>query len=268
MGRGHSFNPRPPISQRATGQGVETGAVTAGVSIHARQFHSGRRASATASTGCATCFNPRPPISQRATAAWLRRQAQARRFNPRPPISQRATMAVRKLSACIDVSIHARQFHSGRPWAAADAVAHALFQSTPANFTAGDGLDRHRLMRQQQVRFQSTPANFTAGDGARAAMAAASSVFQSTPANFTAGDVYLTPRNRAIKRFNPRPPISQRATRGDCSRCADPLVSIHARQFHSGRPAGSRVDRADREFQSTPANFTAGDCLQPGRCQG
>ena len=36
------------------------------------------------------------------------------------------------------------------------------FQSTPANFTAGDPPIRSR--RISRVEFQSTPANFTAGD--------------------------------------------------------------------------------------------------------
>ena len=62
------------------------------------------------------------------------------------------------------VSIHARQFHSGRPDE----------PSGPAGLP---------------VAFQSTPANFTAGD---------KSVSTQTPDSTSC--------------FNPRPPISQRAT--------------------------------------------------------
>ena len=138
-------------------------AFASAVSIHARQFHSGRLAERGAIVRTATSFNPRPPISQRATVdlttvvaltvlfqstpanftAGDRRLDDRRRrilcFNPRPPISQRATVS-----------------WQARPLAA------LMFQSTPANFTAGDYLiDIERTLVD---RFQSTPANFTAGD--------------------------------------------------------------------------------------------------------
>ena len=173
-----------------------------------------------------TAGDPRP------APTWCRRWC----FNPRPPISQRATGIRSMDSAADDVSIHARQFHSGRlsrPYRATRSG--SWFQSTPANFTAGD------------------PQQVSAGTGCRC--------------------------------FNPRPPISQRATR---LRPSDPAcrevsiharqfhsgrrtvvrhqpdrvpVSIHARQFHSGRPANSRpLVGGQQPFQSTPANFTAGDC--------
>ena len=61
------------------------------VSIHARQFHSGRPASTAAPARICRSFNPRPPISQRATTTGAPSSAACRRFNPRPPISQRAT---------------------------------------------------------------------------------------------------------------------------------------------------------------------------------
>ena len=68
-------------------------------------------------------------------------------------------------------------------------------------------------------------------------------VFQSTPANFTAGDGM-----RGLLPQHPAP------------------VSIHARQFHSGRPPRHfRIENRSGLFQSTPANFTAGDrTLIPG----
>ena len=136
---------------------------------------------------------------------------------------------------------------------------HHLFQSTPANFTAGDqragvpgvahrcvsiharqfhsGRLRHTDRKPVECMFQSTPANFTAGDDLGAdAPILVRGMFQSTPANFTAGD------------SNPPAPAPA------------PVVSIHARQFHSGRPnQGVPRNVAAQVFQSTPANFTAGD---------
>ena len=86
---------------------------------------------------------------------------------------------------------------------------HKTFQSTPANFTAGDV---PTTSDSSDSRFQSTPANFTAGDAGMTGARATTCTFQSTPANFTAGDGHTTQRDL----------IAQ-------------LVSIHARQFHSGR---------------------------------
>ena len=109
------------------------------------------------------------------------------------------------------------------------------FQSTPANFTAGDrrlfggfqrmvyvsiharqfhsGRPRASMVVARVPGFQSTPANFTAGDFCGLWLAPRSRTFQSTPANFTAGDRYRSLRSCArCSGFNPRPPISQRAT--------------------------------------------------------
>ena len=155
-------------------------------------------------------------------------------FNPRPPISQRAT-----LSRCLQVqvagvSIHARQFHSGRLDYDHQTLHAEKFQSTPANFTAGDA--QSFGINPTEFQFQSTPANFTAGDQP------------------TAGHSLV-----ANSRFNPRPPISQRATA-----VADLAQAI--RMFQS-TPANFTAGDLDRSgghsrkwlFQSTPANFTAGD---------
>ena len=131
------------------------------------------------------------------------------------------------------VSIHARQFHSGRHISKTGSPAASLFQSTPANFTAGDSPSGTR--RSPASRFQSTPANFTAGDP---------------------GGLF---RVRRPQRFNPRPPISQRATRRLVRRLGRAVVSIHARQFHSGRRSIRASSSMTWTFQSTPANFTAGD---------
>ena len=65
-----------------------------------------------------------------------------------------------------------------------------------------------------KLKFQSTPANFTAGDRTDAYLLAAGMAFQSTPANFTAGDGCKIIVRLWVMRFNPRPPISQRATWG------------------------------------------------------
>ena len=185
------------------------------------------------------------------------------------------------------VSIRARQFHSGRQAAMASGRLPAmLFQYTPANFTAGDAARRRGLhaigvsiharqfhsgrpvagsttaggMRQ----FQSTPANFTAGDADLFGAATAAHRFQSTPANFTAGDSPRPAVTRPTRCFNPRPPISQRATAGRQARAEGLLVSIHARQFHSGRPTVTpSLARPHFQFQSTPANFPAGDRHPP-----
>ena len=148
-----------------------------------------------------------------------------------------------------------------------------------------------------QAMFQSTPANFTAGDATMLGITDADIAFQSTPANFTAGDPCRAATPRHPWRFNPRPPISQRATGPGISQFGvTKLVSIHARQFHSGRRSCCRPRSARRScfnprppisqratarrwplrccrhrFQSTPANFTAGDSSSPPgsrRCEG
>ena len=240
-GARHRFNPRPPISQRATNPGILQ-RLHRLVSIHARQFHSGRR----------------------------RKHLQRAR---RPA-----------------VSIHARQFHSGRRRDDAQIVRlMAEFQSTPANFTAGDG-GWAAFPLPTHSGFQSTPANFTAGDPAGQAPADPAAarfnprppisqratttparkrhqsqvsiharqfhsgrppahcysnemdmLFQSTPANFTAGDTPAGSKPASQQRcFNPRPPISQRATGAGQGAALPVPVSIHARQFHSGRHAPHR----------------------------
>ena len=137
-GAAAGFNPRPPISQRATCRSsacwpcckpfqstpanftagdlhrLHAGVQAEHVSIHARQFHSGRRAPLHARDHARLCFNPRPPISQRATCNAKKGVMVSACFNPRPPISQRATDQQKLTVVQYLVSIHARQFHSGR----------------------------------------------------------------------------------------------------------------------------------------------------------
>ena len=113
------------------------------------------------------------------------------RFNPRPPISQRATDHRVHAVPHRLVSIHARQFHSGRQRRGDTWPSRIRFQSTPANFTAGD--EWHGDSQGSINPFQSTPANFTAGDDAQAGRLGMEAGFQSTPANFTAGDRCSSP---------------------------------------------------------------------------
>ena len=84
------FNPRPPISWRATS--------TSGASTWPRKR-----------------FNPRPPISWRATPTPPTCRLARCCFNPRPPISWRATPLRLCGRRSTRVSIHAHQFHGGRP---------------------------------------------------------------------------------------------------------------------------------------------------------
>ena len=137
-----------------------------------------------------------------------------------------------------DVSIHAHQFHSGRrrlrlghqPPRVVSIHAHQFHSGRRA---AG-------YVAKYVAKFQSTPTNFTAGDFGERTRDAWTRLFQSTPTNFTAGDPVL--RGRLVlrtTRFNPRPPISQRATPGGGGVPAGQPVSIHAHQFHSGRPAAA-----------------------------
>ena len=110
-----------------------------------------------------------------------------------------------------------------------------MFQSTPANFTAGDA-DISTNHCDSDHGFQSTPANFTAGDAEDSSAVRSGASFNPRPPISQRATTTATPRPRPPRRFNPRPPISQRAT----------------------SPAGRCRSRSS-SFQSTPANFTAGD---------
>ena len=133
-----------------------------------------------------------------------------------------------------------------------------MFQSTPTNFMAGDGL--LLLSAYLSRMFQSTPTNFMAGDGRRqqsqqcqhlvsihahqfhggrlqySEIDCYTGQFQSTPTNFMAGDAFHgRPRPQPAACFNPRPPISWRATHDPSVNHGEMHVSIHAHQFHGGR---------------------------------
>ena len=179
------------------------------------------------------------------------------------------------------VSIHAHQFHSGRPrdistapgettcfnprppisqrataYAAIWSRSPQVFQSTPTNFTAGD-LGCVRLPADS-VLFQSTPTNFTAGDQAACRHRGVTRAVSIHAHQFHSGRPTPPPApSSRPTRFNPRPPISQRAT-SQAGRLGVGLrVSIHAHQFHSGRQAHGgcasgrpRVSIHARQFHS------------------
>ena len=88
--RAERFNPRPPISQRATAWRCAMAPSTQ--RFNPRPPISQRATRRTCAVlPASTCFNPRPPISQRATCRRACSRSRLARFNPRPPISQRAT---------------------------------------------------------------------------------------------------------------------------------------------------------------------------------
>ena len=144
-----------------------------------------------------------------------------------------------------------------------------LFQSTPANFTAGDS--RSTSSAAGSTRCQSTPAYFTAGDYKPAVVVDNAATFQSTPANFTAGDQQAAPLlfEPGLVSIHARQFHSGRRSTAGPVQVVE-AVSIHARQFHSGRRMDApRFKAHHTPFQSTPANFTAGDPThRPGCASG
>ena len=228
-----SFNPRPPISQRATAEQHHVDLGDAG-GFNPRPPISQRATVAGYSPQRPEpCFNPRPPISQRATSsASCARRCRRRRFNPRPPISQRAT---RRPDVGLDqrkVSIHARQFHSGR-------------QIKIAQMDGVGVVSIHARQFHSGRRFSDDFFGYSLW-------------FQSTPANFTAGDDRRLPARFSSPGFNPRPPISQRATGSKQAVDAVVNVSIHARQFHSGRRLQGAGDRVHRPVSIHARQFHSG----------
>ena len=182
------------------------------------------------------------------------------RFNPRPPISWRATrvnggyivlnymfqstptnfMAGDDDSTSVQradagVSIHAHQFHGGRPTAADDLPGLVDVSIHAHQFHGG-----RRLAALVGVLVADVSIHAHQFHGGRRAAAA-------VPAMPASG-------------FNPRPPISWRATPVFRNRLLHRPVSIHAHQFHGGRrfswPATASTGSM---FQSTPTNFMAGD---------
>ena len=175
----------------------------------------------------------------------------------------------------VAVSIHARQFHSGRrdrtDWAGivADVSIHAR------QFHSGRRRRPSHIFQRQA--FQSTPANFTAGDApgrtVRCALPVSIHARQFHSGRPNIGSIATHPTSS----FNPRPPISQRATHRRFDGrfpdwCFNPrppisqratvtvfpvtavmaLVSIHARQFHSGRRNQIHCHDDPRGFNPRP----------------
>ncbi|ACB33421.1 hypothetical protein Lcho_1152 [Leptothrix cholodnii SP-6] len=205
-----SFNPRPPVSRRATSSSVPS-CCASDVSIHARQFP-GERLLVSGGTECVTMFQSTPASFPASDAMGGAGCPAPLRFNPRPPVSRRATRTGAGQVAVVGVvSIHARQFPGER---------------LPSKL----GINRLDT-------FQSTPASFPASDDSEPVTQATCASFQSTPASFPASDVLASVVQMAITGFNPRPPVSRRATLY-CQPGSPRLhVSIHARQFPGERLA-------------------------------
>ncbi|ACB33419.1 hypothetical protein Lcho_1150 [Leptothrix cholodnii SP-6] len=107
------------------------------------------------------------------------------------------------------------------------------FQSTPASFPASDTAPRSTPSTSRW--FQSTPASFPASDAVQTDEVFTLAKFQSTPASFPASDGAWLPTARRPVCFNPRPPVSRRATLRLVAELFLELVSIHARQFPGER---------------------------------
>ena len=180
------------------------------VSIPARQFH-GRRPADPMNPGVGKMFQSTPANFTAGDPIRRTRRGHWSRFNPRPPISQRATPPRPGAGLARAVSIHARQFHSGR-------LAQAI-EDLPLPDVSIHARQFHSGRLQAAVQ---------PGERDRVSIHAR---------QFHSGRPPHAPRSGAAARcFNPRPPISQRATL--LASCPHP---------------------EQEEFQSTPANFTAGD---------
>ena len=108
------------------------------------------------------------------------------------------------------------------------------FQSTPTNFMAGDACSSET--GAWLLQFQSTPTNFMAGDTAELLMSLGCSSFNPRPPISWRATICSHDQRRCYhRRFNPRPPISWRATLKNLTDSGGYAVSIHAHQFHGGR---------------------------------
>ena len=108
-----SFNPRPPISERATSSGPS-------------------------GTGTLAAFQPTPTHFRAGDHPQRSATPTNPGFNPRPPISERATGARGRARRPQDVSTHAHPFQSGRPQNRTNSRRSRKFQPTPTHFRAGD----------------------------------------------------------------------------------------------------------------------------------
>ena len=155
-----------------------------------------------------------------------------------------------------------------------------LFQSTPTNFMAGDAAPAHRADGRPGVSIHAH--QFHGGRRDAHPVAVGSDLFQSTPTNFMAGDSRMSAPARPTSRFNPRPPISWRATSpgrrsarmssgfnprppiswratGQQFQPGQPdAVSIHAHQFHGGRRTRNSPPGAGRHVSIHAHQFHGG----------
>ena len=161
-----------------------------------------------------------------------------------------------QVAIAVHVSIHARQFHSGRRPLHARCRFPLQFQSTPANFTAGDIVSRLQSDGLDHVSIHAR--QFHSGRQTMHGNCDLCFLFQSTPANFTAGDQTGHAHHAALRCFNPRPPISQRATSRPPVGLPRVIVSIHARQFHSGRRLGGPRARCRLQVSIHARQFHSG----------
>ena len=132
------------------------------------------------------------------------------------------------------VSIHAHQFHGGRPNTMRDRRAVRAFQSTPTNFMAGD----------------------VGGRGGRAGSAGVS-----IHAHQFHGGRHVAVRTLRVVRDVSIHAHQFHGGRPGGFRFGLRLiaVSIHAHQFHGGRRPECADNVTSAWFQSTPTNFMAGD---------
>ena len=126
-----------------------------------------------------------------------------------------------------------------------------LFQSTPTNFMAGD--QESKGESSQNLSFNPRPPISWRATFAPTSLRPRCGRFNPRPPISWRATCTITGAARGGRRFNPRPPISWRATRCRSGRWRRRRVSIHAHQFHGGRPAGSRAAaRAGACFNPRP----------------
>ena len=208
---GFCFNPRPPISWRATRSRDKRNTIDTKVSIHAHQFHGGRRWGPvyyswyTVFQSTPTNFMAGDRREQRRCRACQQVSIHAHQFHGGRLVNRS------HLSGSTGVSIHAHQFHGGRrrevdhqlDLGPVSIHAHQFHGGRPATRSSMAGGGR---------RFNPRPPISWRATRIRPRWSAASSTFQSTPTNFMAGDPPTKARPISRSCFNPRPPISWRAT--------------------------------------------------------
>ena len=232
MSRVSCFNPRPPTNQRATVAQAALDERDQGVSIHARQQTSGRRACRSRS-GSRCAFQSTPANKPAGDGRATHRRCLPGCFNPRPPTNQRATVQCLRAVAGTAVSIHARQQTSGRrSWSTARSASAGFNPRPPTNQRATAS---RRSGQQRGTRFNPRP-----------------------PTNQRATVQRRAGRSGEQVSIHARQQTSGRPNRVPAERLAA-HVSIHARQQTSGRPPQMDQTTTSTRFQSTPANKPAGD---------